>query len=102
MNKKETAQGVHSMPADMKKILASSPSIQKAWESITPLARNEWICWVISAKLVETRARRLQRMQEELLEGKRRPCCWAGCMHRTDKSLSPSQKFVLKKQAGKK
>jgi hypothetical protein len=27
----------------------------------------------------------------------RRPCCWAGCMHRSDKPLSAAQKFVLKR-----
>ncbi|MCI5108413.1 MAG: YdeI/OmpD-associated family protein [Candidatus Pacebacteria bacterium] len=52
------------------------------WEDITPLARNEFICWVTSSKKEATRKRRVKRTCEELLEGKRRPCCWSGCVHR--------------------
>ncbi|MGB4076305.1 MAG: YdeI/OmpD-associated family protein [Minisyncoccia bacterium] len=73
---------VHQMPADLKKVLASSRLAQAAWEDITPLARNEWICWVISAKKSETRKDRIRRTREELAEGERRPCCFAGCPHR--------------------
>ena len=49
---------------------------------ITALARNEWICWVTSAKKEETRAKRIKWGCENLSAGKRRPCCWAGCPHR--------------------
>ena len=48
----------------------------------TPLARNEFICWVESAERDQTRQLRITRTKEELLEGKRRPCCWPGCDHR--------------------
>lgn len=83
MNKKEISQGVvHRVPTDMQKILTSSPTIHTVWEDITPLARNEWICWVESAKQKETRNRRMRIMGENLKAGKRRPCCWAGCVHR--------------------
>ena len=41
---------VHELPADLKKALASDPHVLTAWEDITPLARNEWICWIESAK----------------------------------------------------
>ena len=83
MSKKEISQGVvHRVPNDMQKILASTPAIFTAWEDITPLARNEWICWIESAKQEETRGRRMRIMSENLLAGKRRPCCWAGCIHR--------------------
>src|SRR5262249_20281416 len=61
-----------------------------AWEDITPIARNEWICWVESVKKEETRRDHVERTAAELVEGKRRPCCWIGCIHRTDKPLSPS------------
>ena len=82
-NKKETNIGnLHKMPTDLQKALVSSPKVKSLWEDITPLARNEFICWVISAKQEQTRARRIRRTCEELLEGKRRPCCWAGCIHR--------------------
>jgi uncharacterized protein YdeI (YjbR/CyaY-like superfamily) len=73
---------VHKIPADLKKALGAEPKALELWEDITPLARNEWICWVISAKKEETRARRIRRTKEELLDGMRRPCCWAGCPHR--------------------
>lgn len=73
---------VHEMPADFAAALQATPEIKALWESLTPLGRNEFICWVISAKLYDTRAKRVQRATEELLEGKRRPCCWPGCIHR--------------------
>lgn len=83
MGKKKVATGVvHSLPADLRKALVKAPAVLAAWEDITPLARNEFICWVTSAKKPETRARRIRRTCEELKEGKRRPCCWAGCPHR--------------------
>jgi len=53
-----------------------------AWLDITPLARNEFICWVEDAKQQATRERRIRRTREELEEGMRRPCCWPGCKHR--------------------
>lgn len=73
---------VHSVPKDLKKILTSKKVVSIAWENITPLARNEWICWIESAKKIETREHRVKRTREELLKGKHRPCCWAGCIHR--------------------
>ena len=44
---------VHKMPADLKRPLASDPQALTAWEDITPLARNEWICSIVSAKKAE-------------------------------------------------
>jgi len=77
------ATGVaHKVPADLRKALTSSSKALSAWGDITPLARNEWICWVVSAKKPETRTRRVERTRAELIEGMRRPCCWAGCPHR--------------------
>jgi uncharacterized protein YdeI (YjbR/CyaY-like superfamily) len=96
---KSISQGVaHTIPADLKKVLLSDPATLAAWEKITPLARNEWICWVISVKKSETRADHIKRLRQELKEGKRRPCCWIGCIHRTDKPISPSVKSVLRKR----
>ncbi len=90
---------VHKLPADLQKALASIPAVQALWEDITPLARNEWICWVTSGKKAETRSIRIEKALSKLKSGMRRPCCWAGCVHRTDKPISPSQKFVLSKQS---
>ena len=92
----------HALPRDLRTALISSPRARTAWESITPLARNEWICWTITVKSAETRKKHIERAIEELAAGKRRPCCWMGCVHRSDKKMSPSQKFVLARMAGKK
>ncbi|MSU45257.1 MAG: hypothetical protein EXS47_01355 [Candidatus Zambryskibacteria bacterium] len=72
----------HKIPSDMKEALCADSKAISFWESITPLARNEWICWVIAAVKPETRKKRIERTRVELKEGKRRPCCWAGCIHR--------------------
>jgi hypothetical protein len=93
---------VHKMPDDLKKALTSHPAAYKAWESLTPLARNEWICWNISVKQATTREDHIKRTIVELKEGVRRPCCWIGCIHRKDKAISPSVKWVLEKQSKKK
>lgn len=83
MAKKGISAGVvHKMPEDLQNILISDPASLAKWEDITPLARNEWICWVLNAKHLETRNRRIERTRAELKEGMRRPCCWAGCIHR--------------------
>ena len=73
---------VHELPGDLRKALIANPTALDAWKDITPLARNEFICWVEDAKQATTRERRLRRTQEELEEGQRRPCCWPGCKHR--------------------
>ena len=87
---------VHSrLPADLGRALLASRKVVATWEDITPLARNEFICWVENAKANETRVRRVKRAVEDLAKGKRRPCCWMGCIHRTDKAVSPSVKGIL-------
>jgi len=73
---------VHDVPADLRKALANDMEARVAWEDITPLARNEWICWTISVKKSETRREHVERVCSELKEGMRRPCCWPGCRHR--------------------
>ena len=73
---------VHTMPKDLRAALVENGAALAAWKDITPLARNEFICWVEDAKQEKTRERRIRRTQEELEEGQRRPCCWPGCAHR--------------------
>ncbi len=73
---------VHKLPGDLEKAIRSFPLVQNLWEDITPLARNEWICWVISGKLAETRDIRIKKAISKMKGGMRRPCCWAGCPHR--------------------
>jgi hypothetical protein len=93
---KKLSGGVaHALPADLKEGLAADSKALAAWESLTPLARNEWICWTISVKREETRRAHVARTLADLKKGKRRPCCWAGCAHRADKPMSPSQRWAL-------
>ncbi len=92
---------VHRAGDDLQTALRSDPEILALWERLTPLGRNEFICWVEDAKQPATRQRRIARTREELLEGKKRPCCWAGCIHRTDKPPSPWQQAVLIEGKGK-
>jgi uncharacterized protein YdeI (YjbR/CyaY-like superfamily) len=72
----------HDLPPDLRMALESDAKALAAWEDITPLARNEWICWTISVKRDETRQQHVERVCLELKEGMRRPCCWPGCPHR--------------------
>lgn len=101
MTKKISGGVAHELPTDLKKGLSSDSEALRAWETLTPLSRNEWICWTISVKTPEKRKEHVQRVVSQLKQGKRRPCCWYGCTHRTDKALSPSQKFVLSRKAKK-
>lgn len=82
MKKTILAGVVHRLPEDMKKILIWNDEILNKWNSLTPIQRNEWICWVTIVKKSETRSSHMQRMLSELKEGKRQPCCWPGCPHR--------------------
>ncbi|PIR89514.1 MAG: hypothetical protein COU07_01270 [Candidatus Harrisonbacteria bacterium CG10_big_fil_rev_8_21_14_0_10_40_38] len=81
MGKKGSSM-VHRLPVDFGKAIDSDSSAKKLWTDITPLARNEWICWVTSAKKDETRKRRIDVGLDKMRKGMRRPCCWAGCPHR--------------------
>jgi len=92
---------VHKVPADLREVLTSDPKVLSLWESLTPLARNEWICWTTFVKKEETRKDHVKRVVSELKEGMRRPCCWIGCIHRTDKAISPSVQGILSKHKGK-
>jgi uncharacterized protein YdeI (YjbR/CyaY-like superfamily) len=96
---KASAGQVHEVPTDLRRALISNKSALEKWEDITPLARNEWICWTISVKKSETRKDHVNRTVSELKEGIRRPCCWIGCIHRTDKPISPLVQGILNKQS---
>jgi hypothetical protein len=86
---------VHQAPEDLQVAVRANRGAFLLWDGLTPLGRNEFICWVEDAKQPATRQRRIQRTCEELLEGKKRPCCWAGCIHRPDKPPSRWQQAVL-------
>ncbi len=85
---------VHELPIDLAKALADN-NIINTWEGLSAIGRNEFICWIEDAKQEKTRIKRIVRATEELIEGKKRPCCWAGCIHRTDKKPSKWQQNVL-------
>jgi hypothetical protein len=100
MTKTISGGTAHKLPEDLRKSLSSNPKALAAWEDISPLARNEWICWTVTVKTSATRENHVKRTITELTEGIRRPCCWIGCIHRTDKAMSTSQKWVLSRQSG--
>jgi uncharacterized protein YdeI (YjbR/CyaY-like superfamily) len=99
MSTKNISSGVvHKVPMDLRGALTSDSKALTKWEGLTPLARNEWICWITFVKKEETRKEHVQRTVKQLKEGKRRPCCWLGCIHRKDKKISPSVQAILNKR----
>jgi uncharacterized protein YdeI (YjbR/CyaY-like superfamily) len=83
MNKIKVEEGVvHTVPDDLKKVLLANQVLLEKWNSLTPLARNEWICWTTIVKQDDTRIEHIKRLSEDITEGKKRPCCWPGCPHR--------------------
>lgn len=77
---------LHTVPTDIKKLLKENATVNTKWKTLTPLAKNEWICWVTIVKKAETRREHLERMAKDLIAGERRPCCWPGCPHRNAKA----------------
>jgi uncharacterized protein YdeI (YjbR/CyaY-like superfamily) len=73
---------IHDVSDDLREAILASEDACTTWEDITPLARNEWICWIESARKSDTRLRRIAWAIGSLSQGKRRPCCWEGCSHR--------------------
>lgn len=82
MTTKISSGVVHTVPADLRKVLVASPELTELWNDLTALGRNEWICWTISVKKTMTREKHITRLCADVLKGKRRPCCWPGCPHR--------------------
>lgn len=74
----------HATPDELRIALDAAPALAAKWNGLTDLARNEWICWMTSPKQQATRDAHLRRLKEEVLGGKRRPCCWPGCPHRRE------------------
>jgi hypothetical protein len=59
---------VHKLPVDLREALIANATALAAWIDITPLARNEFICWVEDAKQETTRKRRIKNMIATPLE----------------------------------
>ena len=72
----------HATPEDLPAALDCDPELLARWNDLTSLARNEWICWMTSPKQQVTRDEHFTRLKDDILAGKRRPCCWPGCPHR--------------------
>lgn len=95
MTKQTISTGVvHRVPNNLRAVLQSNQDVLELWNGLTPLARNEWICWITIVKKAETRAEHLTRLCADLRSGKRRPCCWPGCPHRRPQA----QKWFAKKK----
>jgi uncharacterized protein YdeI (YjbR/CyaY-like superfamily) len=51
MNGFKIATGVvYDVPDDLKTTLSEVENVLECWNKLTPLAHNEWICWIISVK----------------------------------------------------
>jgi Bacteriocin-protection, YdeI or OmpD-Associated len=79
---KNLSSFLHEMPSDLQVAIDSVVGLQAKWDKLTALSQNEWICWVTIVKQQETRLEHIARLKEEVLDGKKRPCCWPGCPHR--------------------
>jgi hypothetical protein len=81
------------LPEDFRAALAGAPDICELWESITPVARWEWVRWINATRNRQTRERRVEVGISKLRSGKRRPCCFdlAAC---TDPDLSKNGMLV--------
>ena len=84
MKKEIQASAYHEIPKEIEEVLLANDNLLDKWNALTPLARNEWICWTTMPKKEETREEHLKRLQEDILAGKKRPCCWPGCPHRRE------------------
>lgn len=95
MNRPLSPGTVHDVPDDLASALTADTLLAPLWEKLTPLGRNEFLCWIEDAKQAATRQGRIRRTLEELIDGQKRPCCWPGCIHRTDKPPGRWQLAVL-------
>lgn len=77
---------LHEVSPDIEAVLAADTGLLERWNKLTPIQRNEWICWVTIVKKSETRIAHVQRLISDIKEGKKQPCCWPGCPHRRAKA----------------
>ena len=48
----------HRTPPELRAVLDNDHDLEALWKDLTPLARNERICWMTSAKKAATREAR--------------------------------------------
>jgi uncharacterized protein YdeI (YjbR/CyaY-like superfamily) len=82
MSTKKTKDFRHRIPSSLKAVLEKHKDLKEIWATLTPLAQNEWMCFVTTGKQELTKQEHVRRLQEDLRNGKKRPCCWPGCPHR--------------------
>ncbi len=64
------------VPEDLMSAIKSSQPAFALWQTITPMARWEWVRWLRSTANPETRKKRLKVAVSKLNSGEKRPCCW--------------------------
>jgi hypothetical protein len=70
----------HTLPDDLRATLAADAAASGLRQGLTPLGRNEFICWVEDAKQPATRVRRIVRTLEEWPKASAaRAVGWAAC-----------------------
>ena len=81
------------VPDDLRGALDAAPDLAELWDSITPMARWEWVRWVRATRNPDTRAKRVDVSISKMRSGKRRPCCFdlSSC---TDPELARSGKLI--------
>jgi hypothetical protein len=82
------------MPRELSRALRVAPRVQASWTDITPMARQNWILWITTAKQPETRARRIENACDMLASGKRRVCCFPGLTWLTRDHVKPSETWL--------
>jgi uncharacterized protein YdeI (YjbR/CyaY-like superfamily) len=56
----------NEVPTNMAQALKAHPEVAEKWNNLTPLARNEWICWVTIVKQDITRSEHIIRLIEDV------------------------------------
>jgi uncharacterized protein YdeI (YjbR/CyaY-like superfamily) len=65
------------VPTDFQQALEAAPTKAiETWHKTTPLARRDWIFWIVSGKKAETRLKRIEVAISKLSAGSKRPCCF--------------------------
>lgn len=68
---------MEKIPDDVKIAIETTPKVKAKWESLTAVGRHDFISWLQTAKQSDTRVRRIDKMCDMLIKGKRRPCCYS-------------------------
>lgn len=80
------------MLKDFNKAISAKPKVKALWETLTPIARRDFLSWIQGAKQPKTHERRIRVTCSKILFGKRRPCCYALTPMNLYRSLSINTK----------